>query len=264
MRRAFPLVLAVVLGAGAAEPVPEAEAEPVPEAGPVWHPYVRAAKQYARTRGGDVSFAVRTPGRLGGWRPNQTMTSASVVKAMLMIAYLNREGVRGRRLNDGDRALLGPMVRRSDNAAANRVYGIVGAEGLYRLARRVGMRHFSTMPVWGGSQITASDQTRLFLRIERYVVRRHRDTALRLLGSVVSYQRWGIARVKPPGWMLYFKGGWTSVVQNQVGLYRRGADRIAIAVLTSDSPSVEYGRETEYGIARRLLRGLGPGSNLGR
>jgi hypothetical protein len=170
--------------------------------------------------------------------------------------------VRGRDLEGADLALLDPMVRRSSNKAANRVYGIVGAEGLYRLARRVGMRGFTTQPVWGASQINAADQTKFFLRVERYVVRRHRETAMRLLGSIVGYQRWGIAQVRPPGWSLYFKGGWTPAVQNQVGLYRRGARRVAVAVLTYGSPSPLYGRETERGIALRLLRGLGPGSVL--
>ena len=93
------------------------------------------------------------------------------------------------------------------------------------------------------------------------MVRRHRDTALRLLGSIVPCQRWGIARASRAGWALYFKGGWTSVVQNQVGLLRRGDRRMAIAVLTYGSLNT-YGRETERGVALRLLRGLGPDSAL--
>jgi len=259
MRRPSTVVLLPVLAGACLLPGAAAAA---PEADRVWHPHVRAAKEYARSRAGDVTFAVRTPGRFAGFRAGRSMSSASVVKAMLMVAYLNREGVRGRRLRAEDRALLAPMIRRSDDAAANRVYGIVGAAGLYRLARRVGMPTFTTMPVWGGSQITARDQTKLFLRFERYVVARHRDTALRLLGSIVSYQRWGLGRVRPKGWGLYFKGGWTSVVENQVGLYRRGSRRIAIAVLTANNPSSAYGRATQRGIARRLLRGLGPDSRL--
>ena len=109
----------------------------------VWHPHVRAAKKYAGSRAGDVSFAVRTSGRLAGFRTDHATSSASVVKAMLMVAYLNQEGVRGRELDDEDRALLDPMIRRSSNKAANQVYGIVGSDGLYRLARRVGMRNFT-------------------------------------------------------------------------------------------------------------------------
>lgn len=232
------------------------------DGGRVWHPHVRAAAKYARSRAGEVAFAVRTPGRLNGVSAGRPMSSASVVKAMMMVAYLNRDSVRGRPLRASDRALLAPMVRSSDNAAANRVYGIVRAAGLERLAGRVGMRTFSTMPTWGGSQITAADQTKFFLHLERWVVPRHRDTALRLLRTIVPSQRWGIARVRPRGWALHFKGGWTSVVQNQVGVYRRGERRIAIAVLTANNPGYAYGRETQRGIAQRLLKGLRPGSRL--
>ena len=57
-------------------------------------------------------------------------------------------------------------------------------------------------------QITAAGQSKLFLRIDRYVVRRHRATALRLLRTVIAPQRWGIARAPHPGWTLHFKGGW--------------------------------------------------------
>lgn len=261
MRRfALPIAALVATLAGAAVPV-AAPAQATPDVR-TWHPHVRAAEQYARSRAGEVTFAVRTPGRLGGWRAASRMPSASVVKTMMMVAYLNRRSVRDRPLRASDRALLAPMIRRSDDAAANRVYGIVGASGLYRLAGRVGMPSFATMPVWGLSQITAGDQTKFFLGLPRWVPPLHRDTALRLLRTIVPSQRWGIARVRPRGWALHFKGGWTSVVQNQVGVYRRGRRRVAIAVLTANNPGYAYGRETQEGIAKRLLLGLRPDSRL--
>ena len=120
------------------------------------------------------------------------------------------------------------MVRWSDNVAATRVRDIVGNDGLVRLARRVGMRAFTPAAIWGLSRIDAADQTLFFLHIERFVPRRHRATALRLLSSIVPSQRWGIARVRPPGWALYFKGGWGSgsgAVDHQVALLRRGRRR---------------------------------------
>ena len=117
---------------------------------------------------------------------------------------------RRRRLTAGERALLGPMIRRSDNAAASRVCNIVGTGGLARLAGRVRMRRFHATRPWGLSTIDVADQTRFLLHIDRYVPRRHRRYALRLLGSIVPSQRWGIARVRPRGWALYFKGGWGS------------------------------------------------------
>jgi hypothetical protein len=126
------------------------------------------------------------------------------------------------------------------------------------------MRCFrAAAPIWGNSRICAADQARFLLRLASYVPRRHRAFALRLLGSVARSQRWGLARERPPGWVLYFKGGWgsgTGAVDHQVALLRRGRRRLALAILTTGSPSHAYAKETLRGVAARLLRGLGPHS----
>jgi hypothetical protein len=229
-----------------------------------WHPDVRAARDYAAGRQGQVSFAVRTERRLYGveaWRP---VPAASVLKAMLLVAYLRQPDVRGRRLRRADLALLAPMVRWSDNVAASRVRDIVGNGGLVRFGRRVRMRYFAPASIWGMSGIDAADQTRLFLHLERFVPRRHRDTALRLLRRIVPSQRWGIARARPRGWALSFPGGWGSgsgAVDHQVALLRRGRRRLALAIMTTGSPSHEYAKQMLRGVAARLLRGLRPGSS---
>jgi len=224
-----------------------------------WTPGVPAARDYAEQRSGIVSFAVRAPGRVSGFRSTRRLRSASVVKAMLLVAYLDRPGVRGRALSSGERAMLGPMIRYSDNQAASRVSAIVGVDGLARLARAAKMRAFDPSPVWGGSQITAADQARFFERIDARVPGRHRAYAMGLLRSVIPGQRWGVARVRPKGWTLYFKGGWfpgVNAVDHQVALLERGRHRIALAVLISNSPSQAYGNETLRGVALRLLRGI--------
>jgi Beta-lactamase enzyme family len=226
-----------------------------------WRPHTREASSYAASRLGDVSFGVRTGRGLRGVDVRRSVPSASVVKAMLLVAYLRRPEVRGRALSPGERALLGPMIRRSDNAAATQVCNIVGTGGLARLARRSHMRRFHATRPWGLSTIDVADQTRFFLAIDRYVPTRHRRFALRLLGSIVPSQRWGIARVRPRGWALYFKGGWgsgTGWADHQVALLRRGKRRLAVAILITSSPSHAYAKETLRGVAARLLNGLGP------
>lgn len=228
-----------------------------------WRPGLEEARAYAATRAGTISFAVRTRNRLYRSDAYRTYPSASVVKAMLMVAYLNHPSVRGRRLNEGDRALLDPMIRWSDNTAASSVRNFVGNGALQHLADRVGMGRFVSAPSWGSTQITAAGQSKLFLRIDRYVVRRHRDTALRLLHTVIPAQRWGIGRVAHRGWRLHLKGGWgdgDGEVDHQVALFRRGKRRLAVAILTAANPSHAYGQQTLEGVARRLLRGLGPRS----
>jgi hypothetical protein len=228
-----------------------------------WKPHVREAASYASTRAGGISFGVRTGHGLRGVDVRRVVPSASVLKPMLLVAYLRRPDVRRRALRAHERALLGPMIRRSDNAAASQVCNIVGTGGLARLAGRVRMRRFHATRPWGLSSIDVADQTRFLLHIDRYVPRRHRRYALRLLGSIVPSQRWGIARVRPRGWALYFKGGWgsgTGWADHQVALLRRGQRRLAVAILITSSPSHAYGKETLRGIAARLLRGLRPGS----
>ena len=234
-----------------------------PAYGAPWRPDTEAAKEYSATRLGEISFGVRTERHLYGVAIRRTVPSASVLKAMLLVAYLRQPDVRDRPLRKADRDLLAPMIRWSDNAAATRVRDIVGDDGLLRLARRVGMRAFSPAPIWGLSRIDAADQTLFFLHIDRFVPRRHRATAMRLLSSIVPSQRWGIAQVRPRGWALYFKGGWgsgTGAVDHQVALLRRGERRVSVAILTTNSPSHAYGKATLRGVAARLLRGLGPDS----
>jgi hypothetical protein len=224
-----------------------------------WTPHIAAAAEWAKTRQGSITFAVRTDEHLWGRGLDRQVPSASVFKAMLLTTYLRRASVRNRDLTEADRALLGPMIRRSDNVAATRVRDIVGNAAVRRLAHRVGMTRFRIAQVWGLSQITARDQTRYFLHIDRFVPKRHRRYAMRLLRTIVPSQRWGFAQVIPDGWTLYFKGGWgsgTGAVDHQVGLLERGEDRVSIAVLTLNSPSHDYGKATLRGVAKRLLRGL--------
>jgi beta-lactamase class A len=223
-----------------------------------WWERRQAAVRYVEGRQGVVSFAFVTPGgKLRGYRKWRAAPSASVLKAMLLVAYLNRASVRHRGLTDSDRSLLAPMIRWSDNATATRVLGIVGARKLDRLAARADMRHFKLRSPWGLSEITAGDQARFFYRIDRYVPRRHRRYARRLLAHIVASQRWGIPPEVPSGWRIFFKGGWgtgTGRVTHQSALLQDGRRRIAIAVLTEWNSSHGHGARTIRGIAARLLR----------
>ncbi len=229
----------------------------------LWRPDMRAAIGYARSRRGDIAFAVRTQRRFYGYRPDHEEWSASVVKAMLMVAYLDLPSVRGRTLGPDDRDVVGPMIEASDNDDAQQVFDTVGQSGLRALARRVGMTRFATSPIWGETRISARDQTRFFLHIDSYVAPRHRSYAMRLLRSIVPWERWGIGRVVPRGWRLYFKGGWgygTGLLDHQVALLIRGCARVSIAVLTMYDGSHPYGKQTLERIFARLLRGFPVGA----
>jgi hypothetical protein len=261
---ALALVAGAVLAAGAGAGARTPTRCLVPSLGKpldrIWRPHMGAAIRYARRRRGDIAFAVRTRGAFYGYRANHREWSASVLKAMLMVAYLDRPSVANRPLSPYDKGLLYPMITRSENAPANQLDELIGNAGLQDLAGRVGMTRFrASFPIWGESQITPRDQTRFFLHIDRYIAPRHRRYAMHLLASIVPYERWGIGAVAPKGWKLYFKGGWgagTGLIDNQVALLSRGCARVSIAVLTMDDGSHAYGKQTLRVIFRRLLRGL--------
>ncbi len=223
----------------------------------LWKPDMAAAISYARSRTGDIEFAVRTDHTYHGYRAHHVEWSASVLKAMLMVAYMNMPSVRDRDLSGYDRSLLYPMITRSDNTAASTVDSIVGDARLDALAHRVGMKQFlAVSPIWGESHITAADQTRFFFNIDRFIVKRHRAYGMHLLASITPSQRWGIGELAPRGWHLYFKGGWgygTGLLDHQVVLLKRGCARVSLAVLTMYDGSHDYGKDTLKGIFQRLL-----------
>lgn len=236
------------------EPTPRAI---TPQEARAWKPDLATARRFADTRTGDVSLAlVDMRGRLhesGGYRGYIT---ASTFKVMLLVAYLRQDSVARRGLTGDERALLGPMIRRSDNDSATRVRDLLGRGPIEALAARAGMRGFELNPIWGYCRTTARDQA-VFLRgLPSLLPDRHRAFALRQLESIIPRHRWGIADVKPRGWSLHFKGGWGLRglrVEHQVAVLRHGPRRIGVAVLSEGNPSRRYGRATLEGVFRRLL-----------
>jgi hypothetical protein len=214
---------------------------------------IRRARRFARSREGAVAFAViDAEHRPRGLRRTTRFPSASVSKAMLLVAALRRAG--GERLDAADRRHLRPMITLSDNDAASAVYGRVGGEGLRRVARAAGMRRFAEVGHWAAARITAADQARFFLSIDKLVPAAHRRYARKLLSSIVTSQRWGIARAaRRERVKVFFKGGWRNGLTHQVALLERGGRRLALAVLTSGSPSMAYAQETIERIASRVL-----------
>jgi Beta-lactamase enzyme family len=246
----------VVAGLLAAPPV-----APAGESSRHWQPHIVAAKHYAKRRAGNVAFAViEEQGRMRGLHMRHTAPAASVFKVMLLVSYLRMR--HDRRLSDHDRALLAPMIRRSDSVAATRVRDLLGPRRIERLARASHMRDFRYAQIWGLSRTSPRDQARFMYRLRSYIPGRHRRYAGYLLSHIVRSQRWGVGRVPTHGWRLLFKGGWGSGsgrVDHQVVLLKRHGRKLAIAVFTQFDPDHAYGKRTLHGVFARLLRGL-PGA----
>jgi hypothetical protein len=220
---------------------------------------VDAARRYVRHRRGHVSFAVADlRGGIAGLHVDRPYRSASLSKAMVFVAYLRKLEREHRKPAGREAFSLDAMIRVSDNDSATYLYKRLGPRAVRTLARRVGMRSFSVGGAWSEARVTAADQARLFLHLNQLVPRDRLVFARYLLSAVEPQQRWGIPLAAGrKGWQVFFKGGWRpkggGQIVHQAALLERGPRRIAIAVLSEDDPSEDYGHQTIAGVAERLL-----------
>jgi len=221
---------------------------------------IERARRFARSREGQVAFAVTDEsGALAGRGARSTFPSASLSKAMLLVAFLRKVEEEGTELSESDLLTLGYMIQLSDNASASAVQAEVGDEALIDLARRAGMTQFAFAGDWANATVTPADQARFFLVLDRLVPRAHRELARNLLETVSELQSWGIPAAAGPQWRVFFKGGWRpedeGEMVHQAALLESGSRRVAIAVMTTGSPDMVYGEESIQGVAEALLGG---------
>ena len=236
-----------------AEPADLVVLTPLPPAVPT-ESARRAAFAWAAGRAGRVAVAVvDSRGRLYGYHADEGFMSASVVKVMLLVAYLRGHDT----VSAGMRDVLQRMIEHSDNDAADLVYGIVGRGGLERVAKLAGMKGFKTTGAWITTRITAADMALFFRDMHTWLPSRQRSFADRLLSHITPYQCWGIpAAARPLGYRVYFKPGWLGawVLAHEAARLERGNVRLGLAVLTDDNPYESYGKDTVAGVTARLLR----------
>ncbi len=219
---------------------------------------VAAARSYARGRPGAVSFAVFERGTLRTLDGDTPYRSASLVKAMVLAAALRRQAQLQTPLSTSDRARLTTMIRVSGNRAATSTFQLVGRDAVVEVGRLVRMQHSVVGDRWGTSQVTASDQARLFGRLHMVLPRQYRAFGRRLLSTVVRKQTWGGARVaRRRGYVTLFKPAWLKrsdgwLVHQGLRLERDGCT-VGLAVLTGQQPDMSAGVETIHGVVERLL-----------
>jgi len=218
-----------------------------------------AAAEYATGREGRAAFAEVGPdGVVRGRDEHELFQTASMVKALILAAELERLDREEQPLDPATRSTLKAMITVSDNGSASRIYDRVGPDGIAAVAHRAGMGDIETSEIWGATRVSAADMALFFADLDRALPKRYEKFGKGLLGSVTADQSWGIPAVaRPLGWDVRFKGGWrpdpSGQVTNQAAELRRGGTTIAIAVLSDEGPSMGYGIETVEGIAARLL-----------
>ena len=218
---------------------------------------IRKAEAWLAQRTGFLSMAViDSRGHLHGWNDTRLFISASVPKAMLMVAYLRTHPTITASMQD----VITKMIEYSDNDCADIVYASLGGDdALEQVAQLAHMTHFSAdVGFWGNCSIDAADQARFFYRMDKLIPKGHRAFARSILSHVVRFP-YGIPQVaRPQGWKVFFKGGWRTGLHgpwliHQVARLERGRATISIAILTDGELTDDYGEQTLAGVTQRLL-----------
>jgi hypothetical protein len=233
---------------------------------------VLAAERYLATRVGFTAFAVLdSHGNLSGSDIRRRFHTASIVKSMLLVAYLRMLAAQGRSLDGASTALLYPMIHESSNQAASAVLAIVGQAALDRVAADAHMTDFEPAAGWWAfTEVSAADLARFFSVQDSLIPSRFDAYARALLSGIEPSQSWGIPAVARPEFEVFFKGGWlpeSEGLVNQAARLEHPPNSFSLAILTVENPpareeppsiteakrAMRYGEETIEGVTARLL-----------
>jgi len=214
---------------------------------------VAKAIKWAKGRDSKTAVAVvDSRGGLHGWHEHVRFTGASLVKAMLLVAYLRKFPHAA-----GLDVTATKMIEESDNASAFAIQNAVGMSGVTKVAKLAKMQDFEAAGTWIDSKVSAADQARFFYDYLNYVPASRRTFARRLLHGITPMQRWGIpAAAGPDGWTTYFKSGWLemdNVLMGQAAWVEKGTVKWSAAAMTDENHTKSYGWDTQKGFAGLLL-----------
>ena len=201
------------------------------------------APRIAESRTGTVSFAVIGPGgRTVSFEPDRPFFSASISKAMLLVAELRRLRREDAPLDAETRALLEQMITLSDNDAADAIFERVGDPGLNEVAEISGMTGFEgDVAHWSNVKVTAAGMATFMSELDELLDLPNGDAGSEMLESVTSTQRWGIPQAAPEDATVRLKGGWrpsdAGELVHQAARVDIGEESYSIAVLTDGNPS---------------------------
>lgn len=203
--------------------------------------------------------------------------TASIIKVDILAALLLQAQDAGRHLTAQERAHAEPMIRSSDNAAANALWRQIGrATGLESANKRLGLTDTKggPGPRWGLTRTTASDQIRLLRAVfdapakapASKTASKAASSALTeeskayirtLMTRIQNDQAWGVSAASGAQWAL--KNGWLQRDPsglwdvNSVGRITVGGHHYLVAVLSDGNRSMNEGVTLVERAARQAI-----------
>ncbi|MGW0122119.1 serine hydrolase [Streptomyces sp. NPDC003327] len=222
------------------------------------------------TRSGTVAVGLhdRTTNTTCTLRATYAYDSASIVKVTVLAALLWDAKKTNRYLTSREASLATAMITKSDNAATTTLWNQLGLTKVKGFLTAAGMTR--TVPgtggYWGLTRINVADEQRLLSLItarNSVLSDNARAYILRLMGSVVSSQRWGTPAGAPSTVSVHVKNGWLQRATrgwrvHSIGAFKGAGHDYTITVLTDGNSTMNYGVGTIQAVAKVIHRDLIP------
>lgn len=232
------------------------------------------ADRAARSRWGIVGIAVHDTKTGEVWQnefAHIPIRSASIIKAAILLAFLDAKKGNPASLTEKERADAEAMIRRSDNNATTRFWKALGGGRVMDwMHRACGTRDARVAPEnsawWGYSLVTTADMATILAgaAAHRLVTPVACDYLLSEMRQVDPTQRWGVPEGSPTPARVAVKNGWYGEEDEKVwrihslGVVPVGDDpnRLVVAILTRYpfALGMKYGQDTCRLVATEIIR----------
>ncbi|WP_329435112.1 class A beta-lactamase-related serine hydrolase [Streptomyces sp. NBC_01280] len=222
------------------------------------------------SRKGTVAVGLhdRTTNTTCSLRATSSYDSASVVKVTVLATLLWDAKKTNRYLTTREANLATAMITKSDNAATTSLWKQLGTTKVKGFLKAAGMTR--TVPgsggYWGLTQINVQDEQKLLSLVtakNSVLSDNSRAYILKLMGKVVSSQRWGTPAGAPSSVAVHVKNGWLERSTHgwrvhSIGAFQGGGHDYTISVLTHGNSTMSYGVDTIQAVARSIHKDLTP------
>ncbi|MFF3984179.1 serine hydrolase [Streptomyces sp. NPDC001797] len=192
--------------------------------------------------------------------------SASTVKVTVLATLLWDAKKHNRYLTTTEQSLTKAMITKSDNDATTRLWKQLGLTKIKGFLSAAGMTQ--TTPgangYWGLTQIDVHDEQKLLALVtakNTVLSDNSRAYILKLMGQVISSQRWGTPYGAPSGVAVHVKNGWLQRATHgwrvhSLGTFTGGGHDYQMTVLTQDNSTMSYGINTIQAVAKVVHKDL--------
>ncbi|MFY4723299.1 serine hydrolase [Streptomyces sp. LaBMicrA B280] len=194
--------------------------------------------------------------------------SASTVKVTVLATLLWDAKKHNRYLTSTETSLATAMITQSDNDATSKLWkqlGLTKIKGFLAAAKMT-----KTVPgsggYWGLTQENVADEQKLLQLVtakNSVLSDNSRSYIQKLMGQVVSDQRWGTPAGAPSTVSVHVKNGWLQRSTHgwrvhSLGTFNGAGHDYMMSVLTQDDSTMDYGVTTIQNVAKAIHKDLVP------